>query len=142
MNRNVESHFATLPRANIERSTFDTSCNIKTSFNCGDLIPFGLWEILPGDSWDVTTSKVIRSQTMLTPLFGDLMVDTYFFFVPSRLCWNHWREFCGENTESAWAPEIDSRLTLLLIISASLLVLSGLLTMSLLLWLFPSVVMR
>lgn len=107
MNRNVESHFATLPRANIERSTFDTSCNIKTSFNCGDLIPFGLWEILPGDSWDVTTSKVIRSQTMLTPLFGDLMVDTYFFFVPSRLCWNHWREFCGENTESAWAPEIE-----------------------------------
>ena len=26
---------------------------------------------------------------------------------PSRLCWEHWREFCGENTKSAWAPTTE-----------------------------------
>lgn len=107
MNRNVESHFATLPRANIERATFDRSRNIKTSFNAGDLIPFMVEEVLPGDTFDISTSKVIRSQTMLTPLFGDLFADTFYFFVPSRLCWHHWKEFCGENTESAWAPTTE-----------------------------------
>ena len=107
MNRNVESHFATLPRANIERATFDRSRNIKTSFNAGDLIPFMVEEVLPGDTFDISTSKVIRSQTMLTPLFGDLFADTFYFFVPSRLCWHHWKEFCGENSESAWAPTTE-----------------------------------
>lgn len=107
MNRNVESHFATLPRANIERSVLDRSRNVKTSLNAGDLIPFLVEEVLPGDTFDITTSKVVRSQTMLTPLFGDLFLDTYYFFVPARLCWEHFREFCGENTESAWAPTVE-----------------------------------
>lgn len=31
-------------------------------------------------------------------------MDTYYFFVPNRLVWNHWKEFMGENTQSAWLP--------------------------------------
>lgn len=104
MNRNVESHFSELPRNQFQRSTFDRSHGVKTSFNSSYLIPFFLDEVLPGDTFDVSTSKVVRSQTLLTPLMDNMYLDTYYFFVPNRLVWNHWKEFCGENTEGAWAP--------------------------------------
>lgn len=104
MNRNVESHFSELPAAEIQRSTFDRSSSYKTSFNVGDLIPFYVDEVLPGDTFDITTAKVVRSQTMLTPVMDNIYLDTYYFFVPNRLVWKHWKEFCGENTQGAWAP--------------------------------------
>lgn len=107
MNRNVESHFSELPRAEIQRSTFDRSSSYKTSFNVGDLIPFYIDEVLPGDTFDITTAKVVRSQTMLTPVMDNIFLDTYYFFVPNRLVWKHWKEFCGENTAGAWAPTVE-----------------------------------
>lgn len=107
MNRNVESHFSQLPSAEIQRSTFDRSSSYKTSFNVGDLIPFYVDEVLPGDTFDITTAKVVRSQTMLTPVMDNIYLDTYYFFVPNRLIWKHWKEFCGENTQGAWAPTVE-----------------------------------
>nr|WNN13451.1 MAG: major capsid protein [Gokushovirinae sp.] len=44
-------------------------------------------------------------QTLLTPMMDNVYLDTYYFFVPNRLVWKHWKEFNGENTESAWIPE-------------------------------------
>lgn len=105
MNRNVEEHFSELPSVDIQRSIFDRSFTHKTSFNVGDLIPFYVDEVLPGDSFKVTTSKVVRLQTLLTPVMDNLYLDTYYFFVPNRLVWSHWKEFNGENTQSAWYPE-------------------------------------
>ncbi len=104
MNRNVESHFSQIPNADIQRSIFDRSSGHKTSFNVGELVPLYVDEILPGDSVNITTSKVVRLQTLLTPMMDNLYLDTYWFFVPNRLCWEHWKQFCGENTESAWVP--------------------------------------
>ncbi len=106
MNRNVESHFALNPtRIDLSRSTFDRSASVKTSFNVGDIVPFFLEEVLPGDTFNVKTSKVVRMQTLLTPMMDNVYLDTYYFFVPNRLVWKHWKEFNGENTESAWIPE-------------------------------------
>lgn len=106
MNRNVESHFALNPtRIDLSRSTFDRSASVKTSFNAGDIVPFFLEEVLPGDTFNVKTSKVVRMQTLLTPVMDNVYLDTYFFFVPNRLVWKHWKEFNGENTESAWIPQ-------------------------------------
>ncbi len=106
MNRNVESHFALNPtRIDLSRSTFDRSASVKTSFNAGDIVPFFLEEVLPGDTFNVKSSKVVRMQTLLTPMMDNVYLDTYYFFVPNRLVWKHWREFNGENTESAWIPE-------------------------------------
>lgn len=108
MNRNVESHFALNPtRIDMSRSTFDRSASIKTSFNVGDIVPFFLEEVLPGDTFNVQSSKVVRMQTMLTPMMDNVYLDTYYFFVPNRLVWNHWKEFNGENNESAWIPQTE-----------------------------------
>ncbi len=108
MNRNVESHFALNPtRIDMSRSTFDRSASVKTSFNVGDIVPFFLEEVLPGDTFNVRTSKVVRMQTLLTPMMDNVYLDSYYFFVPNRLVWSHWKEFNGENTESAWIPTTE-----------------------------------
>jgi hypothetical protein len=108
VNRNVESHFALNPtRLDLNRSRFDRSSSVKLSFNVGDVIPFYVDEVLPGDSFQIRTSKVVRMQTLLTPLMDNIYLDTYFFFVPNRLTWEHWKQFNGENTESAWIPQTE-----------------------------------
>lgn len=108
MNRNVESHFALNPtRLDLNRSRFDRSSSVKLSFNVGDVVPFYVDEVLPGDSFQIRTSKVVRMQTLLTPLMDNIYLDTYFFFVPNRLTWEHWKQFNGENTESAWIPQTE-----------------------------------
>lgn len=107
MSRNAESHFSELPRVDISRSTFNRSCSHKTSFNVGDVVPFYIDEVLPGDSFNVKTSKVVRMQSLLTPVMDNIYLDTYYFFVPNRLVWEHWRELNGENTQSAWIPTVE-----------------------------------
>lgn len=108
MTRNTSSRFALNPtRLDMSRSRFDRSSSYKTTFNVGDLIPFYVDEVLPGDTFSIDTSKVVRMQTLLTPVMDNIYLDTYFFFVPNRLTWIHWRELMGENTQSAWLPEIE-----------------------------------
>lgn len=103
----ANSYFSTY-KSDLERprSRFDRSSSIKTSFNVGDLVPFYLDEVLPGDTFDVETSFVTRLQTLITPPMDDLFLDMYYFFVPSRLCWTHWKEFMGEST-SAWTSDVE-----------------------------------
>ena len=108
MSRNAESRFATNPtNIDIPRSKFSRNASVKTSFNVGDVVPFYVDEVLPGDTFQVKTSKVVRLQTLITPMMDNLYLDTYYFFVPNRLVWSHWREFNGENTQSAWLPSVE-----------------------------------
>lgn len=108
MSRNAESHFAVNPtRIDMSRSRFDRSSSYKTTFNVGQIIPFYVDEVLPGDTFSIDTSKVVRMQTLLTPVMDDIFLDTYYFFVPNRLTWSHWKQFMGENTESAWIPSVE-----------------------------------
>lgn len=104
--RNANGRFSEVPSANIKRSSFDRSFSHKTSFNVGELVPIFVDEVLPGDTFSVDTSKVVRLQTPITPVMDNLFLDTYFFFVPARLCWEHWKEFMGENSTSAWISDI------------------------------------
>lgn len=104
MNRNTEQHFSDLPGIDIQRSIFNRSSAHKTTFNTGELIPIYLDEVLPGDTFQMTTNKLVRLQTLLSPIMDNMYLDTYWFYVPNRLIWEHWQEFCGENKASAWIP--------------------------------------
>ena len=108
MSRNQNSRFATNPtNLDISRSKFERSHTVKTSFNVGDIIPFYVDEVLPGDTFQIDTSKVVRLQTPITPFMDNIYLDTYYFFVPNRIVWEHWKQFQGENTESAWLPTTE-----------------------------------
>ena len=107
MNRNQNSHFSKNPQVDIQRSRFDRSHSVKLSGNVGDLIPFYCDEVLPGDTFQIDTSKLVRLQTLVTPVMDNIYLDTYYFFVPCRLVWEHWRELMGENTSAPWFPEVE-----------------------------------
>lgn len=107
MNRNQNSHFSKNPQVDIQRSRFDRSHSVKLSGNVGDLIPFYCDEVLPGDTFQIDTSKLVRLQTLVTPVMDNIYLDTYYFFVPCRLVWEHWREMMGENTSAPWFPEVE-----------------------------------
>lgn len=107
MNRNVESHFSNVPSCEIPRSKFDMSHSLKLTFNVGDLVPIEMLEVLPGDTWQMDTAKVVRMQTPYAPVMDNIYLDTYYFFCPSRILWEHWKEFMGENRDSAWIPQVE-----------------------------------
>lgn len=108
MSRNENSRFALNPtNVDMSRSKFNRNHSLKTSFNVGDVVPFYVDEVLPGDTFQVKTSLVARMQTLITPMMDNIYLDTYFFFVPNRLTWDHWKEFNGENTQSAWYPTVE-----------------------------------
>lgn len=108
MSRNENTRFALNPtNLDIARSTFRRDHSVKLSFNVGDVIPFYVDEVLPGDTFQLKTSMVARLQTLLTPMMDNLYLDTYFYFVPNRIVWQHWRELMGENTQSAWIPTVE-----------------------------------
>lgn len=107
MNRNSNSRFAQAPQVDIQRSTFDRSSGHKTTFNAGKLVPIYVDEVLPGDTFEMKTSAIIRGSTPIFPVMDNANLDIYFFFVPNRLVWDHWKEFNGENTTSKWEQTIE-----------------------------------
>lgn len=103
MNRNTESKFAVNPtNIDMPRSMFDRSTQLKTTFNAGELIPIYVDEVLPGDTFSMDTALALRMSTPIHPVMDNCNLDLYYFFVPNRLVWEHWKEFNGENTTSKW----------------------------------------
>lgn len=103
ISRETESHFAENPiNLDIQRSRFDRSSQHKTTFNTGDLIPIFVDEVLPGDTMEMDIGAAVRMSTPIVPVMDNANIDIYFFFVPNRLTWEHWREFNGENRLTHW----------------------------------------
>ncbi len=107
MEINEVSRFTLNPSVDIQRSKFERNSDVKFSFNVGDLVPFYVDEVLPGDTFSIDTSKVVRMQPLVAPIMDNLYLDTYWFFVPNRLVWEHWKNFCGENTTTKWIPRVE-----------------------------------
>nr|QJB18891.1 MAG: major capsid protein [Microvirus sp.] len=89
-------HFAMIPRADIPRSRFQIETSHKTTFDAGYLIPIFVDEVLPGDSFSLKMTAFARMATPIFPIMDNLYLDTFFFFVPNRLCWDNWQRFMGE----------------------------------------------
>ena len=108
MNRNTESHFSVNPiNLDIQRSKFVRPSTHKTTFNAGNLIPIYVDEVLPGDTFKMNMSSVIRMSTPIYPVMDNANLDVYFFFVPNRLVWDHWKEFFGENNSTHWEQPVE-----------------------------------
>lgn len=103
MNRNTQAHFAFNPtNLDIRRSKFTRPSQHKTTFNTGDLVPIYVDEVLPGDTAIMDMSAIIRMSTPIYPVMDNAFCDIYYFFVPNRLVWEHWRELNGQNNTTFW----------------------------------------
>ena len=89
------------------RSTFNRGCRVKTTLQEGALTPFFVDEVLPGDTFSMSTSALVREVTPLFPVMDDAYIDVYYFFVPNRILWSHWEELAGANKTSAWDSPTD-----------------------------------
>ena len=89
------------------RSKFDRSHQLLTTINEGDLVPIYCDEVLPGDTARVRLNGLIRMSTPIYPVMDNCYMDTYFFFVPCRLLWNHWENMFGENDTDYWAEKTE-----------------------------------
>lgn len=107
MSRNTMSRYNQSPQANIRRSTFDRSCEHKTTFNAGELIPIFVDEILPGDTVNISTASLVRMATPIAPIMDNCYLDYYYFFVPNRIIWDKWKAFCGENDVNKWVSNVE-----------------------------------
>ena len=106
-NRNAESRFAQVPRAEIRRARFKRDFSNITTINEGDLVPLYVDEVLPGDTISCNLNGLIRMSTPLYPVMDNCYLDTYAFFVPCRLLWEHWENLMGHNDDTYWAEKTE-----------------------------------
>ena len=78
-----------------------------TTINEGDLVPIYCDEVLPGDTAKIRLNGLIRMSTPIYPIMDNCYMDTYFFFVPCRLLWEHWENMFGENDTNYWAEKTE-----------------------------------
>lgn len=105
MNRNNERHFNQIPKVEASRTRFNRDQTILTTFDSGRLIPFYVDEVLPGDTFNVNTSAIIRMTTPKYPVFDDAFIDFYYFYCPNRILWDDFKQFMGEVESTPWMPE-------------------------------------
>lgn len=103
MNRETELHFGNVPTLDISRCKLKKKHDHKTTFNCGDIIPIYVDDILPGTSVKMEMASLVRMMTPIAPVMDNAYMDVIFFFVPNRLLWEHWVNFMGENDTAPWA---------------------------------------
>lgn len=101
-NQSVNLHqFTTIPKADIPRSKFDCQSTHKTTFDAGNLIPVYVDEVLPGDTFNLNMTAFARLATPLYPIMDNMVMDSFFFFVPNRLIWSNWQKFMGQQANPA-----------------------------------------
>lgn len=91
----------------IARSTFTAHPKHITTMTEGDLVPVFFSEVLPGDTFSVDTSFLARMATPIFPVADNAFIDFFYFYVPNRIVWNHWKEFLGENTSAPWTQSVE-----------------------------------
>lgn len=96
----VRGHrFSDAPAMYMKRTKFDRSHVYKTTFNSGKLIPVFVDEVLPGDTTRMSVNYFARLATPVKPIMDNIYLDWFFFFVPNRLVWEHWQNFCFEQED-------------------------------------------
>lgn len=93
--KNNSHLFSQIPEANIPRSTFDRGFGYKTTFDSGYLVPFLVDEVLPGDTFKMKATIFSRMSTPIVPVMDNMYLETFLFFVPTRLVWSNWEKFNG-----------------------------------------------
>ena len=91
-----QHNFSQMPNVSMPRSTFNLSHGHKTAFDADDLVPICQpIDIIPGDTFRVTSNFFMRLATPLFPILDNLYFDTFAFFVPYRTIWVNHEKFHG-----------------------------------------------
>ena len=77
----------------MKRNAFSLSHHKLLSCDMGELVPIGMYEVLPGDTVQQASTMLVRASPLLAPVMHPVHVDVWHFFVPNRLVWTNWESF-------------------------------------------------
>lgn len=111
--KSSQAHFAQVPQADIPRSVFNRTHQLKSTFDAGYLVPIYVDEVVPGDSFKMRATTFARLATPIAPFMDNLYADIHFWFVPNRLVWDNWERFNGaqdnpDDTTDYLVPTVSS----------------------------------
>ncbi|WNK15140.1 MAG: major capsid protein [Microvirus sp.] len=111
--------FNKTPRVKIPRVRLRRPQSVKTTISAGELVPFYVDEVIPGDTFQLSSTAVCRMNALRASVMDDAYFDMYYFFVPNRLVWTEWTTLMGENKNSAWEEPITEEVPQIKYVSAS-----------------------
>ena len=93
-----------------KRSKHELSHYKQFTCNQGELIPISVQEVLPGDSFQMSTNALVRLSPLVSPVMHPVHATIQHYFVPYRLIMDDWESFItgGETgTDSTTFPTIN-----------------------------------
>lgn len=89
-NKNI---FNSVPISAPKRSKFDLSYDVKTTLDMGNLVPCMWLDVMPGDSFQLSCSTMLKFAPLIAPVMQRFDVTVHYFFVPRRILWEKWEDF-------------------------------------------------
>ena len=71
----------------MKRNKFSLSNYKFLTCNPGELVPVNLTPVIPGDTFQQSTSALVRVSPLLAPVMHPVRVRIHHWFVPLRLIW-------------------------------------------------------
>ena len=84
-----------------QHNTFDLSHSRKFSMSIGKITPISVMECVPGDSFNIKTTQLVRFAPLVAPVMHESSVYCHFFFVPNRILWDNWEEYITGGEDAA-----------------------------------------
>lgn len=89
-----------------KRNKFNLSHYHNLTCDAGFLVPISLVDVLPGDSFKMSSTILLRMSPMVNPIMHPIRVRVHHFFVPFRLLWDEWEDFIT-GISSPTFPQIE-----------------------------------
>lgn len=88
----------------MKRSKHSLSNYKLLSCDLGELVPVGLYEVLPGDTIQHNTSLLVRCSALMSPVMHPVDVRIHHWFVPHRLVWENFEDFITGGPDGTSLP--------------------------------------
>lgn len=89
--------FSNVQKANIKKTAFNLSHEVKMSADMGKLLPVLVQEVVPGDDFTIRTEALVKLAPMVAPIMHRVDTFIHYFYVPNRILWNQWQDFITGN---------------------------------------------
>lgn len=77
----------------MKRSKHNLSNYKLATMDMGQLVPVNCMEVLPGDTFDGSTSALVRVSPLQAPVMHPVTVRIHHWFVPNRIIWDGFEDF-------------------------------------------------
>lgn len=88
----------------MKKSKFNLSKTHLTSFDMGELIPLNVEEVLQGDTFQMSTSALVRFSPLTAPVMHPTHMHIHHWFVPARIIWDEFTDMLTGGSAGTSAP--------------------------------------